>query len=275
MHGAGNDFVLLPDLDDHLDLTADLAAALCHRQLGIGGDGAIRVGPARPGTDADVFMDYRNADGGLSEMCGNGVRTVAKYLADRQPMDVVTVDTRAGVKRVVIHRGPDGLTETCTVDMGAPVTGEVGRPVVLDDGTTATVTIVSMGNPHAVLLVDDVATAPVTTLGPRIETHPDFPEGTNVEFIAARPDGGVDGRIWERGVGETMASGTGGSAMAVAAHLNGLADRTTDVHLPGGVLRIEWTEETLFVTGPAVEVGKGFLDDAWIATATRGARTSA
>lgn len=268
-HGAGNDFVLLPDLDDALELTPALTRALCDRHRGIGGDGVIRIGAPRPGTDADVFMDYRNADGSLSEMCGNGVRTVAKWAADRgvAPGSSVAVDTRAGTKAVEVHRDAHGHVLTCTVDMGPPVTGEVGMPLTLADGTQVVVTVVSMGNPHAVVLVDDVPGAPLAHLGPLVERHAAFPEGTNVEVIGVPDRRTVQGRIWERGVGETLASGTGGSAMAVAAALHDLADREVAVVLPGGILQIRWTDETLYVTGPAVEVGGGVLDAGWLAAA--------
>ena len=264
VHGAGNDFVLLPDPDDQLTLTPTLVRGLCDRHRGLGADGVIRLAPARAGTDADVFMDYVNADGSVAEMCGNGVRCVAKYVADRGGPDLVAVDTRAGVKHVECHRGTDGLVTSCRVDMGIPEPGKVDLRLDVE-GQEVTVTTLSMGNPHAVLVVDDVATAPVATLGPAIEGHPAFPDRTNVEFIAVPARNRVVGRIWERGVGETLASGTGGSAMAVGAHLRGLADRTTDVELPGGTLHVEWTDDALHVTGPAVEVAGGTLDPRWLA----------
>jgi diaminopimelate epimerase len=265
-HGAGNDFVLLPDLDDRLALSADLVVALCDRHTGVGADGVIRVAPARPGVDADVFMDYRNADGSVVEMCGNGVRCVAKYVADRGLTggDTVRVDSRAGVKPVTVTgRDGDGLVTAVRVDMSPPVPGDVDAELDVD-GRKVRVTTLSMGNPHAVLLVDDVAAAPVADLGPRIERHPAFPQGTNVEFISVPARDHVVGRIWERGVGETLASGTGGSAMAAAAHLLGPADRTGRVSLPGGDLAVDWTDETLTVTGPAVEVADGTIDDGWL-----------
>ncbi|HUG85955.1 MAG TPA: diaminopimelate epimerase [Euzebya sp.] len=267
VHGAGNDFVLLPDLDDRMTLTPGLTRALCDRRRGIGADGVIRLGAPRPGVDADLFMDYRNADGSLSEMCGNGVRTVAKYGVDRGlgRGEEIAVDTRGGVKRVTCQRGPDGLVAACTVDMGAPVPGDIDRALVLPDGGSVRITTLSMDNPHAVIVVDDIATAPVAHLGPLVATHAEFPDGTNVEFIAASGRATVRGRIWERGVGETLASGTGGAAMAVAAVLNDLADRDVAVVLPGGILQVSWTAETLFVTGPAVEVASGTLDPAWLA----------
>ena len=285
VHGAGNDFILLPDLDDRLPLAPGLVRALCDRHLGLGADGVIRVAPSRDGIDADVFMDYWNADGTVAEMCGNGVRCVAKYVADRSPShpDIVTVDTRAGTKPVWCERGADGRVARARVDMGAPsLTGKVEldvSPTRLEppgpglswmataERRLVTATTLSMGNPHAVLVVDDVASAPVAWWGPLIEHDEAFPDGTNVEFIAAAGPDRVSGRIWERGVGETQASGTGASAMAVAAHVLGLAGRQVRVELPGGELDIDWAEETLFVTGPAVEVGAGELDEDWLATA--------
>ena len=270
MHGAGNDFVLIPDLDDAVTLDESLTVALCDRHRGIGGDGVIRLGAARDGVDAEVFMDYRNADGSLAEMCGNGVRTVAKYAADRRgasfegDRDVVRVDTRGGVKPVVCTRGPDGMVVTCRVDMGAPEVQDV--ELALDiAGTPIVATTLSMGNPHAVIVVDDVAAAPVEGVGTALQNHEAFPDGVNVEFIVGVDDATVHGRIFERGVGETLASGTGASAMGVAAAVRGLTGRSVDVNLPGGVLRVEWMQDSVFVTGPAVEVGGGHLDPRWFA----------
>jgi diaminopimelate epimerase len=286
VHGTGNDFVLLPDLDDTWTLDEALTRALCDRHAGLGADGAIRLGAPRG--EGDVFMDYRNADGSVSEMCGNGVRCVAKYLVDRGIVkgDAVRVDTRGGVKAVeVTRRHDDGTVAEVRVDMGRPV--PTGTAVVdvsperllqvvraapaagLEAAVTAEkrvveVTTLSMGNPHAVVRVDDVAAAPVTAWGPVIATDPEFPEGTNVEFVAVPAPGRVEGRIWERGVGETRASGTGASAMAVAAHLWGLSDREVVVAMPGGELAVEWAAGTLYVTGSAVEVATGRLDAAWL-----------
>lgn len=304
-HGAGNDFVLLPDLEGLLELHPEFVRAVCARHHGLGADGVIRLAPARVGVDADVFMDYVNADGSVAEMCGNGVRCVAKYLGDRGLVEraAIRVDTRSGVRRVeVTERHDDGRIARVRVDMGAPLeTGSAQvdvsptrvaavRPDLVGGAVTAErrvvdLTTVSMGNPHAVLVVDDVEKAPVASWGPVIEHDTAFPEGTNVEFIAASrasdagghgsatPGGGrsvasprIDGRVWERGVGETMASGSGAAAMAVAASLHGLVGRQATVALPGGDIDVEWTEKTLYLTGPAVEVAEGTLDEAWLAT---------
>ena len=265
VHGAGNDFVLLPDLHDSIRLHSTLVQRLCDRHLGVGGDGVLRLAPARDGVDADVFMDYWNADGSVAEMCGNGVRCVAKYVADRTIVtgDVVRVDTRGGVKLVDIVERSAGKVERCRVDMGAPVVGKVDWPMEVE-GDTLQVTTLSMGNPHAIVTVDDVDTFDLPTLGRRLQAHEAFPDGTNVEIINVTDRDRVRGRIWERGVGETMASGTGASAMAAAAHLLGQAARRTTVQLPGGDLDVDWGEATLWVTGPAAEVSTGELDTTWL-----------
>jgi diaminopimelate epimerase len=266
VHGAGNDFVLLPDLDNRVELHATLVQRLCAPHLGLGGDGVIRVAPPREGVQADVFMDYWNADGSVAEMCGNGVRCVAKYVADRGLVsgDVVRVDTRGGVKPVqIVARDDAGRVERVRVDMGSPVVGKVDWPVDVA-GETLNITTLSMGNPHAVIVVDEVAEVDLAPIGRALQDS--FPDGTNVEVITVDDRTVVRGRIWERGVGETMASGTGASAMAAAAHLLGLAARETRVVLPGGDLDVEWTDTTLWVTGPAVEVAGGQLDQAWLTT---------
>ena len=265
VHGAGNDFVLLPDPDGTLTLTPALARALCAAHTGLGADGVIRLATPQPEAEADVFMDYRNADGSLAEMCGNGVRCVAKYIADRDPQDrdVVRVETRAGVKIVEVVAGQEGRAVAARVDMGRPEVGKVDWPLQVD-GREIRFTTVSMGNPHAVVN-DEADTPALEWLGPRLQRHPAFPEGTNVEVVAVAGPDRVRGRIWERGVGETLSSGTGASAIAVAAHLLGHVGRRVTVALPGGDLFVEWTEESLWVTGPAVEVASGTLDPDWLA----------
>lgn len=275
LHGCGNDFVLIADLDDALDLHPDEVRAICTRHHGVGADGLLRLTPPRD-TAADVFMDYRNADGGVAEMCGNGVRCVATYMLDHGLLsgDAVRVDTRAGVKAVdVTARSSAGLVTETRVDMGVPrPTGTVELRVSRSatEVTDVTLTTVSMGNPHAVVVIDDVDKAPVASWGRRIEHDPAFPDGTNVEFIAVTERDVVRGRIWERGVGETLASGTGASAMAAAAHLLGLVGRTVRVDLPGGRLYSDWTGDTLRIRGPAVEVYSGVLSDRWLAQVRHG-----
>ncbi len=254
-HGTANDFVLVPDPDGALTLSDAAVAAVCDRRTGIGADGVLRVVRTRhvPGYEhlaAEWFMDYRNADGGAVEMCGNGVRVFARYLADRgwAAGPHLPVGTRDGVKHVTLN--DDG---TVTVDMGPPAF----------DGTAPDgAAYVSMGNPHVVFFVPDVAAAPVLTEGPAIERA--TPGGTNVEYAAVTGADRLAMRVWERGVGETMSCGTGACAVAVAAARAGHAGRDVEVAVPGGVLRVAWTDETVLLTGPAVLVADGELRDEWL-----------
>jgi diaminopimelate epimerase len=210
-------------------------------------------------------MDYRNADGSLPETCGNGIRCVAKYLVDRGLVgEEVRVDTRAGVKRVRCERGPDGRVIRGRIEMGEPVALKVDLALDVEGFGTLHVTTVSMGNPHAVIVVDDLATAPVASLGPALQRDSEFAEGTNVEFLFPRDRRHLEGRIWERGVGETLASSSGASALAVAANLLDLADRTVTVTMPGGSFAVDWSDDGLEIAGPAVEVATGDLDEAWL-----------
>jgi diaminopimelate epimerase len=256
-HGTGNDFVVVEDLADRYRIAPELVRAVCDRHFGIGGDGLIRIAP---GSAAPFFMDYRNADGSLAEMCGNGVRVVGKYLGDRGHVgSELDLETRAGVKHLELHADEHGRVDRVTVDMGPPVLEEDDRKLEVG-GRVVTATCLSMGNPHAVVFVDDVDVAPVTTLGPLLERHAAFPEGTNVEFVQAVDDGVVRQRTWERGVGETLACGTGACAAAVAAQVRGLAGRPLVVELRGGRLELDWAPGgTVRMTGPAREVAHGTI----------------
>jgi diaminopimelate epimerase len=275
-HGTGNDFVMIQDLEGRLALDPTLVAALCDRHMGIGADGVIRIAPSEA---ADFFMDYWNADGQIAEMCGNGIRCLAKYVFDRglTQQTELAVDTRAGVKHVVMEVA-DELVATVRVDMGHPMFERklipmTGPPTetfedqpLSEGGLDFRATAVSMGNPHLVLIGEaDPASIDVRGIAPRLETHPEFPERTNVEFVRVR-DGGVDVRVWERGVGETMACGTGACASLVASAQAGLVDRRGEVHFPGGTLRVEWVEEgPVYLEGPATFVFEGELTPGWIA----------
>ena len=284
-HGTANDFVVFPDLDDELDLTPELVRALCDRRRGIGGDGVLRITADADG--AAVFMDYRNRDGAVAEMCGNGIRVVGKHVADHGLVDIdgdqLVVGTRTGPKQLTLHRGDDGLVDTVTVDMGPPSFDpadvpfdaddpEAGTHEVEVDGEPVEMSVVSMGNPHAVLLVDDVAAAPVTTLGPRLETDGRFPKRTNVEFAQVVDDRRVALRVWERGVGETAACGTGACATVAALHRLGRVTEEVEVEVPGGTLEIAWSGDGgVRMTGPAVEVARGELTSAWFRSVGLGA----
>jgi diaminopimelate epimerase len=257
-HGTGNDFVVVEDLTDRYRITPELVRVVCDRHFGVGADGLIRIAP---GGRAPFFMDYHNADGSVAEMCGNGVRVVGKYLSDRGHVGgAFDLETRAGVKHLELHADDRGLVDRVTVDMGGAEVADDDRKLDVD-GRVVTATCLSMGNPHAVVFVDDVDDAPVTGLGPLLERHPAFPAGTNVEFAQVVDAQVVRQRTWERGVGETLACGTGACAVAVAATLHGLVGRPLVVELRGGRLELDWTPGgTVRMTGPAREVASGTLD---------------
>jgi len=269
-HGIGNDFVLLADPEDRLKLTPEKVRALCDRHFGIGGDGVIRIAPASQG--GDFFMDYVNSDGSVGEMCGNGIRCLAVFaraegLTDKDTLDI---ETRAGLKVVEIVGA-----NVVRVDMGAPIFRPAEIPVEwpgndalhakIDLGSNMLeATILSMGNPHAVLFVEN---EPVDALpfGPTIEKHRMFPNGTNVEFAKVESPERVRMRVWERGSGETLACGTGACAVAVAAKLVAGAASKTTIALQGGELQVEWegsleTEAPVYLTGPVVRAFDGETD---------------
>jgi diaminopimelate epimerase len=257
-HGTGNDFVVVEDLADRYRITPELVRAVCDRHFGVGADGLIRIAPGRR---APFFMDYHNADGSVAEMCGNGVRVVGKYLCDRGHVgSAFDLETRAGIKHLELHADDHGRVDRVTVDMGSPEPEDDDRKLDVD-GRVVTATCLSMGNPHAVVFVDDVDAAPVTTLGPLLERHPAFPAGTNVEFAQVVDAGTVRQRTWERGVGETLACGTGACAAVVAGIRRGRLERKVDVETRGGQLTIEWDGQgSVFMTGPAVTVFEGEIE---------------
>jgi diaminopimelate epimerase len=266
--GTGNDFVMTLDPGDERPFTADEVRALCDRRFGIGADGSIRV---TRGSDGRPFMDYRNADGSVAEMCGNGLRCVAMLLRDlgEETGGSFDVQTRAGVRSVTLEG--DGRI---TVDMGEPNFTKAAIPMrgpawetyldeSLDLGGDVLVraTAVSMGNPHLVLfLEDDPDRIHVSHIGAVLERDERFPEGTNVEFARVGSDG-IAARVWERGSGETMACGSGACAIAVAAHEIGLADRRSRVRFPGGTIEVERQESgSVTLTGPAARVFETAID---------------
>ncbi len=263
-HGTENDFVLLPDAAGSAGPpSAELVRALCNRRAGIGADGVIRVvrtdaadDPAAKAArdDADWFMDYRNSDGSLSEMCGNGVRVLGRYLVEREgadPSSPLPIATRAGVK-VLTFEG-----DQITVDMGVPQLK--GTTEVTVDGHSLPATHVDMGNPHAVAFVEDLAQAG-HLLGEPVYDHDAYPHGVNIEFVVRRGAGHVAMRVHERGSGETRSCGTGACAVMVASALADGAGRGSAyrVDLPGGTLQLRWTEDDhVLMTGPAVLVAEG------------------
>lgn len=278
MHGLGNDFVLVDDRSGELDFAPEAVEWLCDRNFGVGADGLILI---RRATDpeADLAWWFRNADGSVAEMCGNGIRCLAKYAVDHglvpADADVVRVETALGIYRIDVTRAYDGTLELATVDMGAPILRPaeiptemrcggnddmvIGCPLETSAGTFI-VTPVSMGNPHCVLFVDDVDDVEIEIIGPAIETHAMFPNRTNVEFVEVVDAMRLRVRVWERGVGETLACGTGACAAAVAASLGLRIGREATVELPGGELAIRWAEnDRVYMTGPATEVFTGVV----------------
>ena len=280
-HGAGNRFVVLVDRDGSRRLSADLARLLCAADGPLadddgGHDGAIRIAPAAEG-GADVLMDHRNADGSTAEMCGNGVRVVARVALEHGLVDAdaatVAVSTGAGLRPVRVLRDADGTFAAAAVTMGRaeqdPDTvgfaaewarRDMSNRWHLDDVPLA-FDVVSMGNPHAVITVDDVADAPLESDGRDLQSHPAFAAGVNVGFAQPVGSDSVRLRVLERGVGETAACGTGACAAVAALRARGLVDAEVAVHLPGGVLTVRDLDGTLELEGPAEITSSLALDD--------------
>ena len=268
MHGLGNDYIYVNGFQEQIGNPAEVARVVSDRHFGIGSDGLILI---LPSTRADFRMRMFNADGSEAQMCGNGIRCLAKYVYDHGMTQHTTiqVETLAGVLELQLFPS-GGVVEKVCVQMGEPrleraqipMQGPAGRvlqePLVVGD-TTFVVTAVSMGNPHCVVFVDDPQTFDVTSWGPRFEHHPAFPEGVNTEFVCVLDSQTFAMRVWERGSGETLACGTGASAVAVACHLTGRTGRRVTGHLLGGSLELEWSEadNQVYMTGPAVEVFHG------------------
>jgi diaminopimelate epimerase len=269
MHGAGNDFVVLDGIARELPPLEPLARRLADRHFGVGFDQMLVV---RPSKAADFRMEIYNADGSQAEMCANGIRAFFKFLRDRgyAHADSIRVETLGGI---VVPRwvGEDRVT----VDMGAPVLAPAKIPTLLGEGDgpvldarlevgggTLRVSSVSMGNPHAVIYVDDIEAAPVEELGPLVESHPAFPNRVNVEFVELVSRDRLRQRTWERGTGETLACGSGACAVVVVSILRGVADHKVIVALPGGELSIQWDGDGtgIFMTGPAANVFTGRIE---------------
>ena len=274
MHGIGNDYVYVDCFEEQVDDPASLARAISDRHFGAGADGLILV---LPSDGADVRMRMFNADGSEAEMCGNGIRCLAKYAYDegRVTASPMCVETLAGIKTIELILGDDGKVAGATVDMGEPVLDPKLVPVgipnvkqVVDLPVRTSkhaykMTCVSMGNPHAVMYVDDVAVVPLKQVGPQLEHHALFPQRVNAHFVQVHSPCEVTMRTWERGSGITLACGTGASAVCVAGVLTGRTARTITAHLPGGDLELNWREDDnhVLLSGPAVEVFTGEWPD--------------
>ncbi len=275
MHGLGNDFILIDCLNKSLgdsSFLSYLAKKLCNRNFGIGADGLILI---LPSSKADLRMRIFNYDGSEAQMCGNGIRCFAKYTYENKLVskNKFTVETLAGIitpELIFKDKEISGIK----VDMGIPklerreipMEGE-DTPTVVDETLTIDskyvfkITCVSMGNPHCITFVNDVQSISVDEIGRKIENHPLFPEKTNVEFIQVLNKQEINFRVWERGVGATLACGTGACAALVASVLNKKTDREAIIHLPGGDLDIQWADDGhVYMTGPAELVFKGEME---------------
>ncbi len=279
MHGLGNDFILIDcikqsrvaELGDNM--LKEAVTHLCNRRFGIGADQVLLLMPSEK---ADFKMRIFNADGSEVEMCGNGIRCLAKYIWDKglSNKDILDIETLAGIIK------PEKIDDLVKVDMGEPEFAPEKIPVYMEyidktklkDGRILGypleveerlfhISCVSMGNPHCVIVVDDTKSFPVSYFGPILENHQLFPNRTNVEFIDIVSKNEINMRVWERGAGETMACGTGASASAVVASARGLTNREVTVHLLGGDLHIYWADDNhVYMTGPAKNVFSGKID---------------
>ena len=268
MQGCGNDYVYINGFEEAVEDPSGLAIKMSNRNFGVGSDGLVFILPSET---ADFRMRMFNSDGSESEMCGNAIRCVGKYVYERglTQKKRVEVETLAGIK--ILDFIMEGTTvKGVKVDMGEPILEALKIPVisqlfpVIDEKITYNektyaFTCVSMGNPHAITFVDSVKNCPLETAGPYFEVHEKFPRRTNVEFVEVLDRNSINMRVWERGAGETLACGTGACATLVACVLNEVADRKATVHLIGGDLLIEWDEATnhVFMTGPAEFVFDG------------------
>lgn len=267
MQGLGNDYIYVDTAREHVKDPSALAVAVSRPHFGVGADGLVLIGPSGR---ADFSMRIFNADGSESEMCGNATRCVGKYVYERglARRERITLETPAGIKTLYLTV-KDGVVTCVRVDMGAPIldgkeipttlgTGRVIRRLLEVGGRAFEVTCVSMGNPHAVIFLDeDVEAFDIRRYGPLIEHHEAFPRRTNVEFAQVKGSDRIRMRVWERGSGVTLACGTGACATAVAASLCGFAGRRVSVELDGGELLVEWEKDAVYKTGPAAFVFDG------------------
>lgn len=272
MEGLGNDYIYVNCFQEKVEQPQKLAIRYSDRHFGIGSDGLILIMPSEV---ADFRMDMYNSDGSQAEMCGNGIRCVGKYVYDYglTQKTQITVETLAGIKTLNLHV-ERGKVKLVTVDMGSPILQSSLIPVVSEKpevvnepitvaGTVYQVTCVSMGNPHAVVFVDNVKELPLETIGPKFEHHAWFPRRINTEFVEVLNPHEVNMRVWERGAGETLACGTGACASAVACILNHMTENEITLHLVGGDLRVQWDRDKnrIFMTGPATVVFDGEIPE--------------
>jgi len=258
MHGAGNDYIYVNAMDYTLDNPEELAVRWSAPHTGIGSDGLVLIGASKI---ADFSMRIFNTDGSEAMMCGNASRCVGKYVYEEGLTDqtTITLETLSGIKTLVLKIENNKVTEV-TVDMGKPVFDNLAIELETESGRFEGIPV-SMGNPHFVIFVEDVATIDLPVIGPQIEDHPYFPDRTNVEFVQQLPSGDLRMRVWERGSGITMACGTGACATLVAANLAGHSTRKAKVIMDGGTLTIDWDRVSgnVYMTGEAVKVFDGTI----------------
>ncbi len=271
MHGCGNDYIYVNCFEESVENPARTAVYVSDRHFGIGSDGMILICPSET---ADFRMEMYNADGSEGKMCGNGVRCIAKYVYDHGMTDKtdISIETKGGIKYLTLTV-EDGKVSMVKVNMGAPILEPEKIPVKLGrdkcisepirvDGKDYRITAVSMGNPHAVVFVDDTENLPLEKIGPKFEHHEAFPDRVNTEFVQVLNRKEVNMRVWERGSGETLACGTGTCATVVACVLAGKTEHEITVHLLGGDLLLHYDEEegVVWMTGPAEEICHGEID---------------
>lgn len=270
MHGLGNDYVYIDAINQKIENESSLAKFVSNRHFGIGSDGLILICKS---DIADFQMRMFNSDGSEAEMCGNGIRCVGKFVYDKGLTDktIVKIETLAGIKTLVLNT-KDGKVETARVDMGEPILETEKIPVISKEQPVKNLeleaenkkfkfTCVSMGNPHAITIVENTKEFDVEKYGKILEVDKAFPKKANIEFAQIIDKENIKMRVWERGAGETLACGTGACATAVACNLNGLTGRKVNIELLGGTLNIEWNEKDnhVYMTGPAVTVFDGEL----------------
>mgnify|MGYP000589051574 FL=1 len=279
MHGLGNDYVYIDVTKENLENPSELSKYISDRHFGVGSDGLILICPS---DKADFRMRMFNSDGSEAEMCGNGIRCVGKFVYDKKLTDktLVTIETKAGIKTLKLNV-KDEKVDTVRVDMGTPILESEKIPVITDEKIAQNLrlnaldksfdfTCVSMGNPHAVTVVDNLSDFDVKKYGSILEVNEAFPNKTNVEFVEIKDPENIKMRVWERGTGETLACGTGACASVVACNLNGLTKRSVNVELLGGNLNIELGEDNhVYMTGPAVTVFEGELNNPKVLKLTR------
>lgn len=279
MQGLGNDYVYIDATKENIENPSELSKYISDRHFGVGSDGLILICPS---DKADFRMRMFNSDGSEAEMCGNGIRCVGKFVYDKKLTDktLVTIETKAGIKTLKLNV-KDEKVDTVRVDMGTPILESEKISVITEEKIAQNLrlnaldksfnfTCVSMGNPHAVTIVDNVSDFDVKKYGSILEINEVFPNKTNVEFVEIKDPENIKMRVWERGAGETLACGTGACASVVACNLNGLTKRSVNVELLGGNLNIELGEDNhVYMTGPAVTVFEGELNNPKVLKLTR------